>query len=147
MLLHLFGSILIFNVIAYYIPKTLTRQEMCATSLLAGMLQINVDVYLDLKYDYYGYFSHGPDFASLIPILGIYPALNIIFLNYYPFTMSWMSKAKYITGWVVFSLIYEWSSVKAGWFYYDEWKLWYSALCYPPIYYILVKNLDIFRRL
>jgi hypothetical protein len=30
-------------------------------------------------------------------------------------------------------------------FYYDEWKLWYSALAYPMIFLILLMNLKFVR--
>lgn len=144
---HLIISVVIFNLAACFIPKNLTRDEMYSTSLLAGIFQLLVDIFLDVKYELYGYFEYGVDWLSLIPIFGIYPALNIIFLNYYPFSGEAMKKVIYIIGWAVFALVYEWSSVQAGWFYYNGWKLWYSALCYPAIYFILAKNLELLRNL
>ena len=141
------ASVLIFNLIAYYIPKKLTKNEKYSTSLFALLYEILVNVFLDLKYNLYRYFGPGVDWLALVPIFGTYPALNIIFLNYIPFPSSAMRKMLYILGWSLFALIYEWSSTQAGWFYCIEWKLWYSAFCYPPIFFILAKNLEILKSL
>lgn len=138
---------MIFNLVARFVPKNLTRDEMYATSLFAVNFELLVNVFLDIKYDFYGYFGPGVDWFTLLPIFGIYPASNIIFLNYYPFSGVNIKRVLYIAGWVLFTIVYEWSSVQAGWFYYNGWRLWYSALCYPVIYFLLAKNLELFRNL
>ena len=144
---HLIVSVLIFNVIAYLIPKNLSKDEIYSTSLFVLLFDLLVDVPLYLKYNLYGYFSPGVNWLALIPILGIYPAWNTIFLNYYPFSSSTIRKLLYFSKWSLFILAYEWSSTQAGWFYYTEWKLWYSAICYPLILFILAKNLELLRKL
>ncbi|MEG6586204.1 CBO0543 family protein [Dendrosporobacter sp. 1207_IL3150] len=146
-MLHLFFSVLIFNLIAYSIPKNLTKDELYSTCLFAIVIQSFVDVFLDLKYDLYGYFNPGVDALTMIPILGIYPALNIIFLNYYPFSGTTVNKLFYALKWCIFSIAFEWSTIYAGWFYHNGWKLWYSFIFYIPMYFTIAKNLELLRRL
>jgi|GEM_PF-5572570 len=58
-----------------------------------------------------------------------------------------MQHFAYIVGWALFSRGYEWTTVKAGWFYYVSWHLWYSMLIYPFLLVILVLNYKFVRRL
>ncbi|MDT8903404.1 CBO0543 family protein [Anaeroselena agilis] len=144
-MVHLIISVIIFNLVAWLIPKRITRDEMLATSLFALQLEAEADIYLDLKYRLYGYFNPGPDWLALVPIYGIFPAITIVFLNYYPFTGKKSEKAIYIAAWSLFSALYEWSAVYAGWFFYSGWKTWYSALCYLLIFFLLIKFHDLVR--
>jgi len=144
-MLHLIISVILYNLVAWFIPKRITRDEMLTTSLFALQLEAEIDIYLDLKYHLYGYFGFGPDWLALVPIYGIFPAANIIYLNYYPYTGTSLRKAVYIGAWSIFSAVYEWSAVYAGWFYYTGWKTWYSVLCYLVIFFLLVKFLDIVK--
>lgn len=140
-------SIVIFNVVAFFMPKRLTPLEIFTTSLFATILQILVDTFLDLKYDLYGYFQKGIDYMSLLVFLGIYPAANCIILNYYPSDKKPTSKILYLLAWCVFLPLFEWACLEAGFFYYNGWKLWYSCLCYPVILLILVSNFAWVRKL
>ncbi len=144
-MLHLILSILLFNLTAWFIPKKITRDEMLATSLFALQLEAETDIYLDLKYHLYGYFDYGPDWLALVPIYGIYPAANIIFLNFYPYSGSALKKALFIGLCSLLTSVYEWSAVKAGWFFYSGWMLWYSLLCYCAIFFLLAKFLDLVK--
>jgi hypothetical protein len=83
-MLTLIIIVVLFNGFAIFIPKRMTGIEIAATSLFAMYLQVNNDVFLDLKFHLYGYFQKGLDFRSLIYLLGIYPAVNIVYLNYFP---------------------------------------------------------------
>ncbi|MEQ2464800.1 hypothetical protein ACTQ5K_25105 [Niallia sp. Sow4_A1] len=58
--------VILFNAIAYFIPKRLTAIELLTTTLFATFLQLVTDTFLDLKYDLYGYFRIGVDWESLI---------------------------------------------------------------------------------
>lgn len=51
--------VLLFNTIAYSIPKRLTPIEMLTTTLFAMLIQLLTDIYLSLKYNIYGYFEKG----------------------------------------------------------------------------------------
>src|SRR4051794_1695401 len=92
-------SALIFSVYAIFMPKKLTRIEIFSTIFFAMTLQDNVDIYLDGKYDLYGYFTKGIQWKTLIAIIGIYPAITTIFLNYYPSQRQWQNKLVYILAW------------------------------------------------
>jgi len=130
-------SIIIFNFIAFFIPKNITRYEMFTTTLFALLLQALTDVFLDAKYHLYFYFTKEINWLALLAMFGIYPALNIIYLNYYIDKKTVFAKASYIFQWTIFSLLFEWLSVQSGYFVYNGWKLWYSGMCYPIIYILL----------
>ncbi len=140
-------SVLIFNLVAYLIPKQLSTDEMYTTSLFALTFQMYFDGILNQKYDLLGYFYTGSGFEALIPVIGLYPAGSIIFSNYYPYTKSFKIKFLYGLGWTLLSLVFEQASLLSGYFYYHGWKLWYSALCYPPIFFILAWNLSYIRKI
>ncbi|CAI9394993.1 CBO0543 family protein [Niallia sp. HCP3S3_B10] len=99
--------VILFNTIAYFIPKRLTAIELLTTTLFATFLQLVTDTFLDLKYDLYGYFRIGVDWESLIYIGGIYPAINVIFLNYFPYKSGLHKKIVYIFTWGVIAMVYE----------------------------------------
>lgn len=143
---YLLISIVIFNVFAYFMPKRMTKLEMYTTSLFSAFFQLIVDIYLDLKYHLYGYFGEGVDNETILVILGVFPAVNIIILNYFPYGKELKKQSYYILLWSLFLLFYEWGAVKLGYFYYNGWKLWYSALCYPPILAILGWQLNWLRK-
>lgn len=131
-------SALSFNGYAVFMRKNLTRIEMLTTTFFAMTLQDNVDIFLDLKLNWYGYFTRGVQWETMIAIFGIYPAVNVIFLNYYPFRRGVIHKVVYITAASAFAIIYEWAAVKSGYFYHNQWKYWHSAICYPILFCMLV---------
>ncbi|TVY11783.1 CBO0543 family protein [Paenibacillus cremeus] len=139
--IHLVLSIIGLNLIAWFIPKKLTRVEIYSTTLFSYGLEYTVDSILNLHYHLYGYFHEGFEYVGLLPIFFIYPAVNIIFLNFFPYHRGVLSKTVNIIGWSIFSVAYEYSAVSVGWFYYNHWTLWYSGLCYPPLFLILLLNL------
>jgi hypothetical protein len=55
------------------------------------------------------------------------------------------SKMWYVLGWTIYSVMYEWIFVESGLMYYNGWKLWYSALCYPFIIIVLAWNATFVR--
>jgi hypothetical protein len=140
-------SALLFSVYSFYMPKKLTPIEIFSTIFFALTLQDNVDIFLGLKLNLYGYFKNGPQWQTLIIIFGIYPAITTIFLNYYPIHRKAIYKLTYILIWSAFAVLYEFAAVKAGYFYHNGWKYWHSALSYPVLFYILVMVLKVIRRL
>lgn len=138
-------SIIVFNTIAFLIPKQMTKIEMFTTSLFAMLLQKQVDILLALKYELYGYVGK-IKISNVISNYGIYPAVNIIFLNFFPFKKSLKRKIYYILVWAAFLVGFEWACVKAGYFYHNGWKYWYSALANPIILLILVGDLLFIRK-
>ena len=140
-------SAVIFSAYSFFMPKKLTPIEIFSTIFFAMTIQDNVDIYLDGKYDLYGYFSKGIQWRTLIAIIGIYPAVTTIFLNYYPFQKQWRNKLIYILGWSGFAVLYEYVAVKSGYFYHNGWTYLYSAFSYPVLFCILVIVLKIVQKL
>jgi hypothetical protein len=140
-------SALIFSVYSIFMPKKLTRIEIFSTVFFAMTLQDNVDIYLDGKYDLYGYFTKGIQWKTLIAIIGVYPAIITIFLNYYQFQRQWRNKLVYIFGWSGLAVLYEFLAVKSGYFYHNGWSYVYSAFSYPILFFIHVIVLKIVRKL
>lgn len=103
-------------------PKRLSAIELLTTTLFAMYLQLMTDVFLSLKYNLYGYFDKGVDWATLIYMFGIYPAINVLFLNYYPYKNKIIKSALYILVWSIFAMVYETIFLWSGTFYIEGWK-------------------------
>lgn len=116
-------------------------------SLFAISFQQCVDAYLDLKLDLYGYFEKGVDWSYIFVLIGIFPAFNVIFLNFYPFKKPLANKVVYLALWTIGSTFYELLSLRAGYFYYHHWNIWYSVAMYPVLFIVNVLSLEVFRRL
>jgi hypothetical protein len=143
----IFVSIVLFIAILFYIPKQLTKREMFTTSFFALSLQQTIDIYLALKYNLYGYFGGGIQYITLVSILGIYPAINLLYLNLFPYYRGVLIKTIYIAAWTTFALFYEWLSVLTGFFYHHGWKYWHSLIVYPMLFLALSLALWSFRKL
>ncbi|MED1471734.1 CBO0543 family protein [Bacillus salipaludis] len=140
-------TVIVLNAVFWLMPKKLTKIEIFSTCMFAMVFELIVNIYLDLKLDWYGYFKKGTQWGSLIVIFGIYPSANAIFLNYYQYMKNVAKKFWYIIGCSVFAVVYEWVAEKSGYFYYHQWKPWYSAILYPFIFLILVAVLKVVRKL
>ncbi|MFV2050630.1 CBO0543 family protein [Metabacillus sp. YM-086] len=112
--------------------------EILTTILFSTFLQIMTDTFFDLKYDLYGYFNKGVDWGGMLYILGIFPAVNTVYLNFFPYKKELKDKLLYVFYWTVISVVFEDLFLWSGTFYYNGWKLWYSAIIYPFLYFILV---------
>lgn len=140
-------TIIVLNAVFWFMPKKMTKIEIFSTCMFALVFELIVNTYLDLKLNWYGYFSKGAQWGSVIAIFGIYPAANAIFLNYYQYTKNVKQKFWYIIGCSVFAVVYESLAVKSGYFYRHQWKPWYSSIAYPLIYIILVLVFKFVRKL
>ncbi|WP_425453542.1 CBO0543 family protein [Paenibacillus prosopidis] len=110
---------------------------MYVTCAFSGVIQFISDFLFILKYDWYGYFYHGSDFYGLFIVYGVYPPFTIIYLNFYPYGRKWSKQLSYILFYTFFAIFYEWTAVLSGYFFYNGWKLWYSAMWYPPLLALL----------
>ena len=137
----------LLNLAAYFVPKKLSKIEIYATSFFAFSYCISVDDVFDLHYDLYGYIGKGFQWLGFLAMFLIFPSVNILFLNFYPLKRKMKKKIIYIIGWTVFALVFEWICLKTHFFYYNGWKLWYSAICYPIIFLVLLINLKFIRKL
>ncbi|WP_374703445.1 CBO0543 family protein [Bacillus sp. Marseille-P3661] len=119
---------------------------MYTTSLFSTVLQLITDIYLEFKYRLYWYFSPGVDSETLWFVFWIYPAVNIIFLNFYPTRKGTLKKKLFYTiGWSGFAIVYEWVAVQVGIFQYNGWKLVYSIPIYPLLFLLLFINWSIIK--
>jgi len=137
-MLFLILSVIVFSLIALFIPKRMCGIEIITTTLFALYLEALVNVFLDFKYDLYGYFSKGVDWRGLFYGFGIFGQVSIVYLNYFPYNKKLMSKVIYIIGWSVFAYIYELLFLWSKTYYYNGWKYWYSLIIYPILYLILM---------
>ncbi|NRD78951.1 hypothetical protein HPT25_16425 [Bacillus sp. BRMEA1] len=146
----LFISIVIFNLIALKIKKQLTRSQMLQIWLFSSFLQILFDVFVDVKYQGYWYFSKDIDWQALFVYLFIVPTVNIIFLNKFPFQTKRVKQVFYIFTFNVFILIYELVVLLPepwGYFHYGWWNIGYSAILNPFLVLILLGFFKIVCRL
>ncbi len=143
----LWTTIIVSLIAVILIPKRISFLEMYATSFFATFLGSLADMYLDAKYDMYGFFQKGIDLAYIPIFFIIYPAANILFLNFFPFQRPLFHKILYILACSGVTLLFEYGSLHTNVFYYNSWKLWYSGICYPPLYTLLYLNLLLLRKL
>ncbi|GGE56588.1 hypothetical protein GCM10011391_39370 [Pullulanibacillus camelliae] len=128
--------------------KRISQLEMFTSAVFAVVLDFIVDYLLEFRYHLYGYFkTFSADYEDLIVILGIYPLIDILFLNYYPIGKSIHKRVGYILGWSAFSVVYEWVAVQTHLFYYNGWKLIYSVPIYPLLFLILIGQFLFIKRL
>jgi len=146
-MIYIFICLVIFNMIAIFMPKRLKKIEIYATCFFAFNFGRITDDLLDVKLNLYGFVSEGLQYLGFLAQLLIYPSISTLFLNFFPFDKSVAAKSYYILGWSLFSICFEWISLQTNFFYYTTWKLWYSAMLYPIIFYILYANLKLVRRL
>lgn len=144
-MIFIWVSLIIFNVIAIFVPKYISRIEIYATCFFALSFGALADIVLDLYYDLYGYYEKGFQLISLLIFLLIYPAISTLFLNFFPFGKKFKRKLCYIVSWSLFSVGFEWYASQTEFFYHNEWKLWHSALAYPIIFSTLAGNLKLVR--
>ncbi|WP_438824567.1 CBO0543 family protein [Bacillus sp. JJ1521] len=65
----------------------------------------------------------------------------MISLNYFPFNSTKLKKFFYILIWSIFLTVFELGAVHIGKvLHYGKWKIWYSAILYPFLLFILYIN-------
>ncbi|MEK4279436.1 MULTISPECIES: hypothetical protein [unclassified Cytobacillus] len=96
---------------------------------------------MDFKYKGYWYFTQGIDWEALPSYTILIPPVNLMFINWYPFSGSFMKKVGYFIIWEIFLLSYEAATLLPhpfGFFHYGWWNLWYSAFVNPILLMILM---------
>jgi hypothetical protein len=144
-MVYLVISVIIFNIVVYFTPKHISGKEIYATALFSFLLGISLDTIFDLKLDLYGYFKKGIQLKSFLAIAGLFPASGILFLNFYPERKPFIKKIMYIIFWDAFCLFYEWTAIKAGFFYHNGWTYLASAIVYPILLWFHLTHLSFFR--
>lgn len=139
-------SVILFNGIAFLMPKRLKRADMFVIALFGLGFENFVDMFINVKYDLYGYFNKGVDWLSLIPMLGLFPSTILIFFNFYPWNNAKRS-VLYVCSASAFLVGFEYLSLLAGYFYYHGWKLWWSVIEYPLLLYLNIVFYKAYRHL
>lgn len=135
----------IFALVAYIIPKKMKLYEIYATSLFATLFGLLVDTVLAVKYKFYVLDKTGIQIPPLIGQVILYWSTSIILLNFFPFGKQIKWKVVYILCFTLLTVAFEFISFKFGLIKYNEWKIWYSALCYPFLIYFLVLHYKFFQ--
>ncbi|MFZ3579321.1 CBO0543 family protein [Virgibacillus sp. DJP39] len=139
-------SIFAFTLAVKVAKKRLPLNELYAVSLFSILLGFVTDITFDLKYNFYGYFEPGVQFAGFLPILFIFSTAGALYVNYFPYERSFFIKSSYIFIATIFCLLYEWLSIKSGYFYHNEWTFWYSTLVYPLLFWLHILHLKFYRK-
>jgi hypothetical protein len=138
---------IILAIISFCVPKRIGKIEIYATSFFAYAYGITTDMVLDLHYNLYGYFQGGFQWFGLLGVILYFPSISLLFLNFYPSENKLIKKAIYLLLWTTFSIMFEWICLQTEFFYYNGWKLWYSALLYPLIFLSLIRNMRWVQRM
>lgn len=134
-------TIFVLNGFVYMVRKRLRIIEMYVTSLFSIYLALFADSILGGMFKLYSYFEAGVDWIDFVGAIGIYPAINILFLAFFPAKKNLIIKGMYILGWTLFALCYEFVAAHYSTFFqYSGWRLIYSVPIYPILYMILLYN-------
>ena len=135
----------ILVLVAYIIPKKVKLYEIYVTSLFSTLFGLLVDTVIAVKYQLYVLDKPGIQIPPLIGQVVLYAATNIILLNLYPFNKPIKWRLIFIFCFSLLTIVFELISYKFGFIKYNEWKIWYSALCYPFLIYFLVLHYKFFQ--
>ncbi|UFT99590.1 hypothetical protein KO561_01025 [Radiobacillus kanasensis] len=138
---------IVLSLIAYLIPKKLKWYEIYTTSSFAVLFGLLVDTILAVKYKIYVLDKAGIQIGPLIGQVIMYSTTSAIILNTFPYNRPVKYKIIYILCFSFLTVILETIALKCGFIKYNEWKMWYSALCYPFLIYFLVLHLKFFQRI
>ena len=131
----------VFNIIAFSTNKRLNANQVVHIWMFTIAFQLSFDVFIELKYFAYWYFSKGIDWQGIIPHLLLIPPVNMIFLNWFPYKNKFRSQALYIIAFTITILIYEKLTLLPepwGYFHYGWWKLWMAAIIDPFLLLIVL---------
>ncbi|MFQ6391631.1 hypothetical protein ACLNAR_28165 [Priestia aryabhattai] len=134
-------AIMAFNFIAFTTNKKLTGNQIFHIWMFTIAFQHMFDVFIDLKYHAYWYFTKHADWKGILVHTVLLPPVNMMFLNWYPFKKPIMKKICYLTFWLVGILLYEMITLLPepwGYFHYGWWNLGYSAIIDPMLLLIML---------
>ncbi|OLS40699.1 hypothetical protein BTR25_07315 [Bacillus sp. MRMR6] len=143
--IFVYTTSIVFVLVAYKIPKKMKLYEMYATSIFATLFGLLVDTVLAVKYKLYILDKPGIQIPPLVGQVIFYFTTSIILLNLFPFNKPVKWKLVYILCFSFLTVAFEFISYKFGLIKYNEWKIWYSALCYPFLILFLLLNFRFFQ--
>ncbi|MBT2728197.1 hypothetical protein J7E63_14750 [Bacillus sp. ISL-75] len=134
-------AIITFNYFAFKKNKILSANQIVHIWSFTVSFQVLFDVFIEFKYHGYWYFDREIDWAGLIPHIFLVPAVNMIFLNWFPHKSKVIKQIFFIIIFVIAILIYEAITLLPppwGFFHYGWWKLWHAAILDPFLLLILL---------
>ncbi|WP_410777446.1 hypothetical protein [Ectobacillus funiculus] len=151
-------SVLLFNLIAFKTNQHLTKNQIVHIWTFTMSCQSLFDMYIDIKYHGYWYFTKDVDWEALIAFIALVPPVNMMFLNWYPFQSSRGKKILYFVYWCISILLYELLTLLPepfGYFHYGWWNMSYSAIVDPILLSLLlmyykwicrIENLSVYKQ-
>ncbi len=139
--------VIVFLVIAIFIPRKKPIQELIITLQFAIILNLLTDMYLDNKYNLYWYFDEMlVEWKYLFIVAGEAIVLYIAF-NYFPLFSNQFRKFLYISVWTIIFVLLELFSVYINVLHYRNWSVVYSAVIYFLSLYVLYLVFKFARRI
>ncbi|MBB6444068.1 hypothetical protein [Bacillus benzoevorans] len=128
-------SVIIFNTVAYKMKNQhLTKNQIVHIWAFTIIFITWADLIIDEKTGGYWYFDKGIEWHNFLVYTILVPPVNIIFLNWYPYHVSWLKKIRYYIFWITFITVYELIALLPepwGFFHYGWWKMQYSIMLDP----------------
>lgn len=149
-MLGLIVSVIVFNFLCYKFNKRLTSNHTLHIWLFTVAIQNLFDVFIDIKYHGYWYFTKAVDWQSLPAVTLLIPPINILYLNFYPYKKSFFIQGIYILCWSGMILTYEWLTLLPspfGYFHYGWWKVQYSCILDPILFILMVIYYQLIRHI
>ncbi|RBP92935.1 hypothetical protein DFO70_10664 [Cytobacillus firmus] len=135
------SSVVVFNLILYKTIKGISANKIVHIWVFTIAFQLFFDIFIDLKYKGYWYFTQGIDWIAFPAYTILIPPVNLMFINWYPFNSSFKKKVRYFIIWELFLLSYEAAAMLPhpfGFFHYGWWSIWHSAIVNPILLTILI---------
>lgn len=134
-------AVVLFNFLAIKLNKKLNANRILHIWMFTSTFQLLFDTFIDFKYLGYWYFTQEIDWISILNIIFLVQPVNIIFLNYYPFKKKKYIKILFILCFNLIILLYEKIALLPepwGYFHYGWWRIWYSAVINPILFFFLI---------
>ncbi|MBO7743786.1 hypothetical protein I8J29_06225 [Paenibacillus sp. MWE-103] len=143
-------AIALFNAAAFLLCKRLTGNQILHIWSFTAAFQDTFDLYVDVKYHGYWYFTQHVDWVDLFAHSVLLPPINMMILNWYPFHKPLRYQALYLLLWDIGVGGYELATLLPrpwGYFSYGWWTIWYSLLINPILMMTLVSYFLLIRKL
>jgi hypothetical protein len=140
-MLGLILSIIVFNLVAFVKNKHLTLNQIIHIWTFTIAFQMSVDIFIEFKYMGYWYFSKKIDYFGQLAHSLLLPPVNMMFLNWYPFSKKLRSRLLYFMYWEMGLLLYELITLLPepfGFFHYGWWNIGNSAFLNPILLLVLL---------
>ncbi|WP_040208966.1 hypothetical protein [Neobacillus jeddahensis] len=134
-------AIFLFNIFAFKKNKILSSNQIVHIWTFTIAFQLIFDIFVEFKFHGYWYFDKEIDWAGILPHAFLVPAVNIIYLNWFPYNGKLIKKVLYITVFTVMIVLYEMVTLLPapwGYFHYGWWTIWHAVFLDPILLLILL---------